>query len=1139
MRFVAVTLTALLVLVVGAADAAVLKQTVGFRASDFELEQRDDYVLVLGDGMDVTGEPGCPQLPAMPFSIEMPGRCVVKSVRIKAQGWGELASDALPFPSQPQVVLSLVDGVDGFTGPDPVVYESGKAYPAEAGRWTGTGRRGANTVVDLVFHPVRFTGDAGLLEFCSGFRVEVDYEPLPPFPSLDISAFDYVIVTSSTYDSIFQRLADWKTKKGVPTVVRDIAWVYSTYPGRDNAEKLRNYTKTLPDSGVVFLLLGGDVSVIPFRKAFAMESEGNIHNREDSLPCDLYFADADGDWDRNGNNVFGEVADSVDMYPDLYAGRAPVNSRSKAQAFVNKVLEYEKTPAMDAQDNVLFFAEVMWSDPYTDGGKHKDMLERKSFSSGYTVTKKYERLGNESRSSVMAAIRDGQNYMNHDGHGWIDVMSCGGYSRLRTRDADTITNAYRGIMFSIGCWTAAYDYNSIGEAFVSNANGGAVAFVGNSSYGWGSPGNSGFGYSDKFDDQFWGEIQNRGYTRVGEALALSKAYFVPFSRGENVYRWHQYQLNLMGCPEMPVWTAVPESLTVVAPEAIPMGAGQVQVMVSYNGSAVPGALVCLMKGEESYSRGHTDAAGRVWLATDPQTAGSFTLTVTAQNFYPHETTVSTESGAFVNFAGWEVNDLPGNDDGIVNPAETIFLPVTMHNAGTVTSDAAELVLRCIEPCVELVDTIADLSQLAPGESLRLADAFEIDVLGGAADGQVLVFDLVVRAADGVDARTFHPVLLVGRTRLGVERYYWATPPALPGETKAVKVCVENLSHAYGHGVMAKLVSLDANVTVLAPDSISYGEIDPKSAKVASDSFRVSIAGGCPASYLARVELILTCEDYEFRDTFNLLIGNFGFSDDMESGDDLWTHGGSLDRWHLSTHRYHSSNHAWYCGESSTHRYNDNTNAWLKTDPFMVAENCSLKFWRWFSVPNYGVDGIYVVVLHDGGADTLDFIGTGGALGEGLDGIECDWYQEKYDLSWVPVGDTIEVKIGFKSDGDGDRGEGFYIDDFTVTGGIPPMTFITSDAATCKVLMRMSAAPTPFRNRVTVRLAAMPGHRAHGRIYDASGRAVRDFSVRADGDRAQWVWDGTGTDGRRLPAGAYFIEVRSDNETKMSKVLLTR
>ena len=134
MRFVAVTLTALLVLVVGAADAAVLKQTVGFRASDFELEQRDDYVLVLGDGMDVTGEPGCPQLPAMPFSIEMPGRCVVKSVRIKAQGWGELASDALPFPSQPQVVLSLVDGVDGFTGPDPGVSESGTASPAEAGR---------------------------------------------------------------------------------------------------------------------------------------------------------------------------------------------------------------------------------------------------------------------------------------------------------------------------------------------------------------------------------------------------------------------------------------------------------------------------------------------------------------------------------------------------------------------------------------------------------------------------------------------------------------------------------------------------------------------------------------------------------------------------------------------------------------------------------------------------------------------------------------------------------------------------------------------------------------------------------------------------------------------------------------------
>ena len=37
------------------------------------------------------------------------------------------------------------------------------------------------------------------------------------------------------------------------------------------------------------------------------------------------------------------------------------------------------------------------------------------------------------------------------------------------------------------------------------------------------------------------------------------------------------------------------------------------------------------------------------------------------------------------------------------------------------------------------------------------------------------------------------------------------------------------------------------------------------------------------------------------------------------------------------------------------------NAWLTTVPFPAPPGCSLSFWRWFSTPNYGVDGIRVIV----------------------------------------------------------------------------------------------------------------------------------------------------------------------------------
>ncbi|MFO7637803.1 MAG: C25 family cysteine peptidase [bacterium] len=1124
------TLCCLLLAAAGLAGAARFEKTFEFRRADFTAREQDGFAVVTGAGMDVLAEPGAPQLPSLPLALELPGPALVRSVRVEAQGWQELAA-GVPFPAQRQVPLATRDAVAGVTAPDPARYA--ETWPAAAGEWTGTGRRGGQAVVDLALNPVRWNPALGRTEFAARVRVQVEYEPQARAQTLDAGEFEYVIVTAARFDTVFQRFADWKTQKGVPAVVRDIAWVLAGYPGRDDAERLRNYLKTLPDSGVAYVLLGGDVQFVPHRLAFAMVSDGNIHDREDSLPCDLYFADLDGDWDANGNNVFGEVADSVDLYPDLHVGRAPVNTIAQARAFVNKVLEYERGPAEQRQDRVLFFAEVLWDNPYTDGGRHKDRLEAQSFASGYEVTKLYQRLGNESRASVMAAMRAGQNAMNHDGHGWIDVMSCGGWPYLKTGDADTITNAYRGILYSIGCWTTAFDYTSIGEAFVVNPNGGTVATIGHSSYGWGSPGNPGFGYSDKFDDRFWYELVNRGNKRLGPALDAGRAFFVPFSRQENVYRWHQYQLNLMGCPEMPAWTAVPGELAVTAPAALPAGPTRVLVTVASGGRALPGALVCLAKDGESYGRARTDAAGRAWLETGAVTAGSFTLTVTAANHLPSVRQLPVGPGAFINLAGWEVNDSLGNDDGIPNPGETVLLPVVMHNAGDAASSPARLALRTAEPGVVIIDSLAQLAALAPGESLRLANAFEVLIPGTAADGRLIEFELVVQ-----DGQVFGPVLLVGEPRLATERYFWTRPPALPGESKAVRLAVRNTGHGYGHRTSIRLNSLDAHITIAGPDSIAAGELGPGELCVPADSFEVGIAAGCPPSYRAAVEVVVACAGGEFRDTLELLVGNFGFSDDMEAGEDKWSHGGTRDRWHISTHRARSGSHSWYCGNPADRRYENGMNAWLRTVPFMVAENCSLHLWRWFSVPNYGVDGIYVIARHGAAAETLDFIGTGGALDPGLDGIWSDWCEESYDLGFIPAGETAQVEISFKSDNDGDVGEGFYIDDVRVTGGDAPLTFI-SDRDCHQVLMRLAARPNPFRGRVVLALDALPDRRAAGAVYDAAGRQVRAFSVRAERGRASWTWDGRNEAGRALPAGAYFARVRSGSESAIVRVVLTR
>ena len=153
--------------------------------------------------------------------------------------------------------------------------------------------------------------------------------------SLDDSPIiEYIIITNEELEKSFQILADWKTRKGVPAKIRTTSSIYAVYPGRDNPEKIRNFIKDCYSiSGTIWVLLGGDTDIVPCRQASTLE---NV-----VVPTDLYYSDLDRSWDENDNNIFGEVPeDKIDMYADVFVGRAPVNTIEETENFVNKVIRY-------------------------------------------------------------------------------------------------------------------------------------------------------------------------------------------------------------------------------------------------------------------------------------------------------------------------------------------------------------------------------------------------------------------------------------------------------------------------------------------------------------------------------------------------------------------------------------------------------------------------------------------------------------------------------------------------------------------------------------------------------------------------------------------------------------------------------
>jgi len=121
---------------------------------------------------------------------------------------------------------------------------------------------------------------------------------LTQLPSQESDAVPYIIITESPFDTVFQRLADWKTKKGLPTVVKKVSWINQNYFGVDLQDKIRNFIRDCYSNwGTVYVLLGGGPEIVPCRytrnfcRGYAA-SGAKLYT--ENVPCDMYYSDLDG-----------------------------------------------------------------------------------------------------------------------------------------------------------------------------------------------------------------------------------------------------------------------------------------------------------------------------------------------------------------------------------------------------------------------------------------------------------------------------------------------------------------------------------------------------------------------------------------------------------------------------------------------------------------------------------------------------------------------------------------------------------------------------------------------------------------------------------------------------------------------------
>lgn len=169
-------------------------------------------------------------------------------------------------------------------------------------------------------------------------------------PSLQGPPVELVIVTSTSIpngtgtpadmSAAFQRLADWRTKTGRPSVVRTLAWIRASYPGSDDQEKIRNFLREAYSLwGTDYVILGGDHASVPSRIT-ANPVSGAL-----DPPTDWYYAALDGTWNKQRDPYFEWTwVGFIDKFPELWVGRIPARDAAEANAIVTKILTYERCP---------------------------------------------------------------------------------------------------------------------------------------------------------------------------------------------------------------------------------------------------------------------------------------------------------------------------------------------------------------------------------------------------------------------------------------------------------------------------------------------------------------------------------------------------------------------------------------------------------------------------------------------------------------------------------------------------------------------------------------------------------------------------------------------------------------------------
>ena len=355
-----------------------IEETIQFTMHEPTIQQ-NQMILNIDNTNAYTNQPNYPIIPYFRKTYILPSTAKLTSITIHLSTPKSLNLDAPIQTKLPPQILTTKNQQEPTLTETKTSEPLPKIYPTSPYTYTHTIGLYENTLtqyITILCYPLQYFTHDNSIQFSDTLTIQLTYSEREPVQSTK-QDYDLLIITPQKFQSVLEPLVEHKNTHNMQTTMRTLEDIYDQFTGRDKPEQIKYAIKNdFEEHGIKYVLLVGGLN--SYIKAISRDDANqgtldwhcpvrytNLYDsgatHDSGCISDLYYADfykiqenetVFEDWDSNGNGIFAEWVgtnkDIIDMVPEVYIGRLACANRFEVQIMVNKIIDYESSPAADS-----------------------------------------------------------------------------------------------------------------------------------------------------------------------------------------------------------------------------------------------------------------------------------------------------------------------------------------------------------------------------------------------------------------------------------------------------------------------------------------------------------------------------------------------------------------------------------------------------------------------------------------------------------------------------------------------------------------------------------------------------------------------------------------------------------------------